>query len=73
MATTLKTGDELRCPHCGELQEGPVEDFTIPGRIGVASSGAPEQCWNCDKFFQVTYLGHGRYEVEDDLDENEDE
>lgn len=33
MAVTLKKGDTVRCPLCNTAQEGPVEDFVVPGYI----------------------------------------
>lgn len=52
-------GEFVNCPHCGEEQEGTVEDFVVPGKSGYASE-CEDQCWSCDEFFIVSYF------VEDD-------
>ena len=43
----------MRCPHCGCDFDEPVEDFTIPGRLG-ADSAVVDTCFDCDKPFTVS-------------------
>lgn len=68
-------GETLRCPCCFELideEDSHVEDYVIPGRVGITSRGSDEQCPNCDEWFSVEYLGKDEYEVEqveDHIDE----
>lgn len=62
MAVTLKKGDTVRCPLCNTAQEGPVEDFVVPGYIGEASE-AEDDCWSCGAHFTVTCVEVDQFEV----------
>lgn len=62
MTATLKRGDPVNCPHCGELQDDRVEDFVIPGLIGVASE-AEEECVECYAPFTVRCVAADLFEV----------
>ena len=62
----LKTGDKVVCPHCNETygeDEGLVEDFVIPRKIGQESR-ANEQCVYCDEWFSVTRISDNEFEVD---------
>lgn len=58
-------GDKIKCPHpeCGEEQEGVVEDFVVPGRVG-GESMSEEQCGHCDEYFTVMLGKDGKYVVD---------
>lgn len=58
----LIQGEQIKCPHCGEPQEGTVEDYVIPGRTGMASA-ATEQCGDCDEYFSVVKDTDGTFDV----------
>ncbi|MYM92611.1 hypothetical protein [Duganella vulcania] len=62
MSRTYKAGEQIACPHCGQLQEDVVEDYVIPGKTGP-SSAAVENCFECGDDFEVSYLGDGIYSV----------
>jgi hypothetical protein len=61
---TLNKGQTMLCPSCDGKQEGPVEDYTIPGRIGDESVADPDQCFaECDKYFTVMNNGDDTFTV----------
>lgn len=62
LSTKLIQGDVVRCPSCGEQQEGKVEDYVVPGRVGH-SSKAEDQCIDCYARFAVICTSPGQYEV----------
>lgn len=63
MSRLLNKGDAMVCPHCGENQdEGPVEDYVVPGATGP-DSRASGDCVACFEFFTVEALPDGRFEV----------
>jgi hypothetical protein len=54
-------GEYPLCPHCGAGQEdGPVEDYVVPGILGMWES---HECVNCDEVFRVCALADGFFEV----------
>lgn len=57
-----KGDEELLCPHCGKGEEGNVEDFVIPGRVGPASRSMTDCGW-CDGLFTVEKLSSGDFEI----------
>lgn len=62
----LKTGEIIHCPHCHEAQdEGQVENYVIPGRVGEASR-AEETCHECDGEFWVMLQKDGTFLVDTD-------
>lgn len=63
MKRKYQLSELIHCPHCKKDQEGPAQDWVIPGRIGTASS-AKEQCGYCDKWFSALRNNHGEIEVE---------
>jgi hypothetical protein len=60
--TTYQKGQKIKCPHCGQEQEEPVEDFVIPGRTGPESMTSNE-CFECTEEFDVEYVGNDTYQV----------
>lgn len=62
---TLKKGDKAKCPDtdCNNVYSLPVEDFSIPGRIGRASI-ATERCESCYALFSTMEISPGVFEVE---------
>jgi len=56
----LKKGEKVVCPYCNSVQEDPVEDFVIPGKIGTESIA---ECYDCDGIFYVTAFDDGTFEV----------
>lgn len=62
MAAHLKRGDTVLCPLCKAPQEDKVEDFVVPGRIGLASEGEHE-CQGCEACFTVICTAHDTFEV----------
>lgn len=62
MAAILHHGDTLKCPLCNKVQEGPVEDYVVPGRIGE-SSEQEDECWDCGASFTVICIAADVYEV----------
>lgn len=69
MSQILKAGAIIHCPHCGEPQDGPVEDYVIPGHTGEKSR-ATEQCVECGDFYSVMLTPADDFvvEVADDND-----
>lgn len=59
---TLKTDAEFNCPHCGRGQEGPVQDYVVPGRIGPRSKSNTDCGW-CDRYFSVEQVSEGEFVV----------
>ena len=55
-------GQVPNCPHCGKPLEDPIEDFTVPRRVGPTSRARSDCGW-CDKEFVVENLGEGHYEL----------
>ena len=51
----VNADEVLKCPACGEEQDGTAGDFTIAGRVGVAS-GSEDRCIWCDQHFYVQRL-----------------
>lgn len=62
MSALLKKGETLRCPMCGKPQEGPVEDYVVPGCIGEASE-CEDDCESCGAGFTVICVAKDQYEV----------
>lgn len=62
MSVKLLRGATLHCPACGKPQEGKVEDFVVPGRIG-SSSEAEDECDGCNAAFSVTCVAVDQFEV----------
>jgi hypothetical protein len=62
----MKTGEILKCPHCGKEEDSPVEDFVVQGplaRIGPTSR-VEDQCGWCDGAFAVERVNQDTYLVE---------
>ncbi len=51
-SVTYKAGQHPACPRCGKVQEAPVDEYVIPGRIGT-SSAVEDECGWCDVNFRV--------------------
>lgn len=47
--TILKRGQIPDCPHCGERDEYPVEDYVVPKKYITNT----EQCGWCDEYFTI--------------------
>lgn len=62
MATNLNRGDTVVCPMCHTAQEDKVEDFVVPGRIGL-SSKQDHECPECEAAFTVICTALDQYEV----------
>lgn len=62
MGVILNRGEPVHCPLCGKPQEDKVEDFVIPGRVGIASE-AEEECYECGGLFTVICIAADQYEV----------
>ena len=62
MATKLNRGDKVACPLCGAVQDDKVEDYVVPGRIGL-SSEQEHECHSCDACFTVICTAVDCYDV----------
>lgn len=62
MATKLIRGNTVNCPLCGKPQEDKVEDYVVPGFVGMRSEQEHE-CHECDACFTVLCTGADQYEV----------
>ncbi len=60
----LKKGQKFECPECGEEWEDPIEDYTVPGRVGAASAGADTLCPGCDIAYSIVNNGDGTFDIE---------
>lgn len=60
MPQTLKPNETFSCPHCGKQQEGVVDDYVIPNRLGAASA-TQEQCGWCDGAYEVEKRNESEY------------
>lgn len=55
-------GQFIKCPFCSDEQDGPVEDFVVPGKIGEPYR---DECYNCGEKFYVTEVSSKQYEITD--------
>jgi len=62
LSTIVQKGAPTVCPHCKVQQEGPVEDYVIPGYVGSASR-ATTDCDSCYEDFTVETLANGTFEI----------
>lgn len=62
MSVKLNRGDTVCCPLCGKPQEDKVEDFVVPGRVGIESE-AEDECYECGGCFTVICIAADQYEV----------
>jgi hypothetical protein len=64
--TEMKTGQILKCPHCGKPEESPVEDYVVQGRFAQLGpeSRVEDQCGWCDGHFSVERVDQDTYCVE---------
>lgn len=58
--TEYKTGEVPNCPHCGKTLEEPIENFTIPGRLGVRSRSEGDCGW-CDGLFDAEKISEDTF------------
>lgn len=58
-----KAGQEVKCPHCGKPQDGPVEDMVVPGPHGRLNHPYENDCGWCDRLYDVMKLDDERYTV----------
>jgi hypothetical protein len=62
MAQKLNRGDKITCWKCGQIQEDVVEDYVIPGKVGIESE-TEEDCHHCGAYFTVVCSAPDQYEV----------
>jgi hypothetical protein len=60
---TKQSNETFNCPHCGEEQEGVIDDYAIAGRVGIESE-SDTQCGYCDGWFRVVKDPDGTFNVD---------
>jgi ribosomal protein L34E len=61
---TLKSGAKLKCPHCNEELEGVVDDYVVPGNLGLIQPTNKNDCGWCNRLFTVKRLRDSEFEIQ---------
>lgn len=64
MSHIYKKGEIVRCPHCGEEDSDPVEDYVVQGPHHIIGKAYESECGWCDELFSVTKLSEDEYKVQ---------
>lgn len=59
----LSAGDKMLCPHCRKEQEGLVDDYVVPGKVG-GFSAAYDECGYCNGEFRVEKVANDVFVVD---------
>lgn len=65
--TELKSGEILKCPHCGKTQDDlPVDDFVVQGTFASVGpdSRIEDECVWCDGGYAIERIDQDTYLVE---------